>query len=364
VAFDGPGPVHVVDVTTGQEVPSQLVTLADEQGLHARTHLRIEARDLPSMGYKVYEVRSGVGAKLPDAATVADGPAAPAGFRTKILENGQYRLKVESRGAISSWIDKVHGHRELSGKLENGRSTLNDLGQDPASIEVENAGPVSVTLRARGESPLAHESRITLYRNSHRIDIRNEITENFGGTQHWSFAFNIEQPDVWHEEVGAVIRAKLRPDGGHYSPGLSRLDYLTLNHFAAMNAPDGHGVTLSNWDLAFMKLGESEMYGKKAFLDTRTPSIRVLAGGQIDAPQAGIAKQGGDRHFLQRFALSAHESFSARESMMTALEHQNPPVTGWLGSGKAFSGRSDSLAGIDNPNVLLWGIKQAEDGVE
>ena len=72
------------------------------------------------------------------------------------------------------------------------------------------------------------------------------------------------------------------------------------------------------------------MHQGVSYLDTRTPQIQVLAGGQIDAPQAGIAKQGGDQHFLQRFALRTHGGFDATSEMQFALEHQNPLVTEWL----------------------------------
>ena len=41
---------------------------------------------------------------------------------------------------------------------------------------------------------------------------------------------------------------------------MSRLEWLTLNHFADMSGEDGAGVTLSNSDLAFMKLGNSAIH--------------------------------------------------------------------------------------------------------
>jgi alpha-mannosidase len=366
VRFDGKGPVHVVDLMTGEEVPSQIVSLPGEKDLRKQIHLRIEAKDLPPIGYRVYEVRSGAGKKFGEAASVSDVSVSTiiGAIRGKFLENSVYKLRVEERGAISSWVDKTRNNKELAGKLDNGRSTINDLGMDPGAIELENAGPVSVTLRAKGDSPLAHETRITLYRDSRRIDIRNDITENFDSTHHWAFSFNVPSPDIWHEEVGAVIRAKLASDGGHYSADMSRLDYLTLNHFAAMNGPDGAGVTLSNWDLAFMKLGDSQMLGTKAFLDTKTASLQILAGGQIDAPRAGVPKQGGDKHFLQRFALNSHEKYSATESMKFALEHQNPPVAEWVRSGEGYPATTFSLLSSDNPAVLLWSLKVHEDGAE
>ena len=239
---------------------------------------------------------------------------------------------------------------------------MNDLGQDPGVLEVESAGAVSVTLKATGQSPLAHTSRITLFRNSPRIDIRNEITEGFDGTHTWGFTFNLKSPDVRHEEVGAIVRAKLLADGGNYAPTMSRLEWLTLNHFADMSGECGAGVTLSNMDLAFMKLGNSSIHNSISTLDTATPQIQVLAGGQIDAPQAGIAKQGGDTHFLQRFALRTHGGFDAAAAMRFSLEHQNPPITAWLGRGAGLPGNSFSLITNSNSKVLLWALKPAEDG--
>ena len=349
VAYDGSGPVHVIDLTTGAEVPSQFVVLSGN-----RRFLRVEAKDLPPVGYKVFEVMSGKDQSFAPAATVSGSS----------MENSVYQLKLEDRGAIRSLKDKTQGMREFAGSLQNGRLLLNDLGQDPGTLEVENAGPVSVTVKATGASPLAHTSRITLFHNSRRIDLQNEIDENFDGTHTWSFSFNLKQPDVHHEEVGAIIRAKLLADGGQYAPTMSRLEWLTLNHFADMSGEDKAGVTLSNWDLAFMKLGDSTIVDGISRLDVKTPQIQVLAGGQIDAPQAGIAKQGGDTHFLQRFALQTHTGYNPAQAMRFAMEHQNPVVTEWIRAGGTLPEKQYSLISISNPDVLLWALKTAHDGAQ
>lgn len=346
----------MVDVVTGQETPSQFVRLPDPGYPQGRQYLRVLATGIPAAGYKVFEVRDGAGQQF--------GPAASVNVTNGLLENLVYRLKVEDRGAISSILDKSRAGREFAGSGQNGRWRVNDLGLDPGVLEIENAGPVSVTLKATGDSPLAHTSRITLFRDSRRIDIKNEITEGFDGTHTWGFSFNLRSPDVRHEEVGAIVRAKLLADGGQYSPVMSRLEWLTLNHFADMSGEDGAGVTLSNMDCAFMKLGNSGIHEGVSFLDTKTPRIQVLAGGRIDAPQAGIAKQGGDKYFLQRFALQTHGGFDATSAMKFSLEHQNPMVTGWLGAGDEFPASTRSLLTNSNPSVLLWALKPAEDGPE
>jgi alpha-mannosidase len=343
VPYTGPLPIQVVDLTTGGETPSQMVSLPDG----ARV-LRTLASDLPSVGYKVYEVQNGKGHDYSPAALVEGN----------VIENARYRVKVNGNGAIGSQLDKAQNNREFAA------GSLNDLGSDRGRVEVENAGPVSVTLRATADEPLAHVSRITLFRDSGLIEIRNDINQNFDGTHTWGFNFKLTAPDVWHEESGAVIRARTLADGGHYSPTMSCLEWLTLNHFADMSGEDGTGVTLSSSDLAFMKLGGSCTVDGQPRLDTQTAHIQVLAGGQIDGSSLGIRKEGEDTHFLQRFGLRVHQGFNATQAMKFALEHQNPPVAAWLLGGTAYPKKSCSLLSISNPDLLLWALKPADDGVE
>ena len=76
--------------------------------------------------------------------------------------------------------------------------------------------PVSATLKAVSPDPIEHVTRITLLRGMDRVVIDNEIVQNFGETHEWGFGFNLDVPDVWHEETGAVVRAKTSGAGGHY----------------------------------------------------------------------------------------------------------------------------------------------------
>ena len=340
--------VKVVDVSTGAEVPLQIIRAGNQKTL------RILASNVPSMGYKVYEIRPGAPAGISNAATVTGGT----------IENEFYRVSVANDGAITSLIDKTNGNRETVRTI-NGK-VLNDLGGNrTGKLVFENAGAVSVTLRADSTSPVAHTTRITFYRNTNRIDISNQITQNFGDLKTWSYSFNINSPDVWHEEVGAVIRGKLLANDGHYSPRNARYDWLTMNHFADISdgAANNFGVTISNWDAYFMKLGSSVQDS----FDTTTPQINVLSGGQIDGTTLGIQNQGGDSLFTQRFALQTHTAFSQTAAMKFSLEHQNPFVAGMIdGTGtlvRPYPANNFSFVQISDPNVLLWTLKPAEDGI-
>jgi alpha-mannosidase len=344
-AYAGSEPLHVVDLSTGEETPSQRLTI------DGKPYLRVLAENVPSVGYKVFELRPGVGKTFADAATVT-GPT---------IETSIYRIIVDGRGAITSLIDKARDNRELAAVID-GRA-INDFGEGPGQLAVENAGPVSVTLKAVSSATLPHTTRVTLFHNSRRIDIRNEITENFHSTgdspPRWTFSFRLQSPDIWHEEVGAVIRAKLLSAGGHYSPVHARYDWQTLNHFADISGP-GVGVTVANADCLFMKAGRSTVTA----LDASSPQINVLAGGLIDGEKLGISRQGGDSRFLQRFALQTHGTYDQAEAMRFALAHQNPLATGAVtGSSPHYPDTSYSLLSLSDPNVLLWSVKPAEDGI-
>ncbi|NWG74992.1 MAG: hypothetical protein HXY24_10360, partial [Rubrivivax sp.] len=340
--FSSLNPVHVIDLATGEETPSQFVTV------DGQSRLRIMAQNVPSLGYKVYEIQSGAGQTFSDAATIIGG----------VIENQFYQVTVSERGAITSWVDKSRGNRQFV-KTVNGR-VINDLGSSTGTLQVENVGPVTVTLLANASSPLEHTSRITFIRNSRRIEIRNDINQNFSDIYTWGFGFELTNPDVWHEEVGAILRAKLTTQNGHYSPRNARYDWLTINHFADMSGDGNVGVTLSNADCYFMRLGSSDALN----LDVTTPQISPLVGGQVDGPGLGIPDQGGDSHFLQRFALTSHDAFNPVDAMKFAMEHQNPLVAGEVTGGSVYPEASYSFLNIDNPNVLLWALKPHEDGID
>ncbi len=341
-AYDGAGPVHVVSVEDDEETPSQFVM---KEG---RRWLRILAKDVPSVGYKVFEIRAGAGRSFPNEISVGGGE----------IENRYYRVTVDERGAITGWVDKTRGDRQLAAEV-NGRF-INDLGPGAGNLQVESEGPVSTTLLASADSPLAHTSRITLFQDVDRIEIQNDITQNFNATSAWGFGFAIQSPDVHHEEVGAILRARLTTDGGHYSPRNARYDWLTLNHFVDVNQNDEFGVTLSNADCYFMKVGNSTV----GELDTGTPRISVLVGGNDLNGGGALGDQGGEDHFLQRFALKAHAGYDPVSAMKFALEHQNPLAAGRVNGGDDYPEGSYSLLALDNPNVLLWSLKPADDGLE
>jgi alpha-mannosidase len=349
-AYNGDRNIHVRDLSTGEDVPHQFVNFA---GLK---FLRILASDVPATGYKVFEILSGPGSAPTNAAAIVAADNAT-------LENSRVKLTVDSDGAIASLVDKAQSDAEFASVISGLK--LNDFAAYETNgnvIEVENSGPVSVTLKCVSNAGRPHTTRITLYRDSDYVEIRNEITENFSDVRHWAFSFNLASPDVHTEEVGAIIRAKTKAHGGDYADTHARYDYLTLNHFADItDSANLRGVTLANADCAFAKLGHSTATN----LDTTTPQLNVLAGGQVDGSWLGIRGQNGETHFLQRFALRPHGAYDPVAAMKFGLESQNPFVTGAvIGiTNSPYPATNFALLNISDPNVLLWALKPHDDGI-
>ncbi|MCB9302710.1 MAG: glycoside hydrolase [Lewinellaceae bacterium] len=348
VAYDGGPDIKVVDVHTGLEAPHELFTLNGSQ------YLRILAENIPSVGYKVYEIRQETGTSYPNAAAL----------QGNIFENSFYRLTVTSQGVITSLIDKMNGNQELVAPT-NGRY-LNDFGQGNAeggTLTLLHNGPVSATLSCTSPNPLQHTTLITLYAGIDRIDIDNQINDNFGDNiRTYSFSFDFQNPTLRHEELGSVLKAKYISNGGNYAgPGQPiRHDWQTLNHFADIGT-DSRGVVLSNQGAGFMKLGNSSLN----FLDENSAQVNVLIGGRMGGSGPGFANQFGQTEFRNSFALRTRSSaFDGSAAMRFALEHQNPLV------GRAIDTQdgnlppdSFSLLSMSDPNVLLWALKPAEEGV-
>jgi alpha-mannosidase len=190
------------------------------------------------------------------------------------------------------------------------------------------------------------------------VAIDNQITQNFTDVRKWRYAFNLDAPETVHEEVGAIIKARLTGHGGHYSPVNSSYKFQTLNHFASVNEAD-YGITLSNRDCYFMQIGSSTFDS----LDEDANTLNVLAGGQAMLPDKGIDNQDGDSLFHYSFAIGTHTTFSAANEMKFSLEHQNPLVTGTVtGESAKFPAKRYSYLSITDPDVLLWALKPAEEG--
>ncbi len=351
--YQGNFPVKVVDLQSAKEVACQLITKGRKR------YLRIWAENIPSVGYKVFELQKGKPSGRPLAAKVTG----------EYVSNSFYKLRLSPSGAITEIFDKRAGNRLLV-KITGGKY-VNDLGGGDSNkgnpVTVEHAGPVSVTLKAVSEHPIRHTVRITFYANSPRIEIEDSIQANFGDVKTWSFSLNLNNPTTRYEELGAILTAKKETRGGHYAAQNARYDWQTFNHFADMSEK-GYGVTISNLDCSFFKLGQSTVDS----LWENASQLNALAGGRVDKKREdgnylGFENQNGEKDFLYQFAITSHQSdFDALRAMKFSMEHQNPLVTGEITGTKSATASATifSLLSVTDPNILLWSVKPSEEGMD
>lgn len=344
--YNGSSSISVMDKATQQEVPFQLITKKE------KSYLRILASHIPSLGYKVFEIKK---------------KATPSSFSNQLfatdstIENKFYKIKFTAQGVITSLIDKINS-KELVKPID--KLYFNDLGSGTGNegnkIIAENKGPVSVTLVASSYKPLKHTSKLTLFENSDRIEIENYITQNTDAKPvTYSFSCNLIKPDTWHEEAGAILHAKTISQGGHYADTANRVDWLALNHFTDMSDAK-NGVIISNRDAYFMKTGNST----STRLDDSTAQIKILATAQVDN-WLGMVNQDGDSYFEHFLALKPHAgNFDAIAAMRFSLQHQNPLIAGKITGGTGYDEKQFSLLTVSDINALVWALKPAEEGID
>ena len=274
----------IKDLSTNKKVPCEVINRNGETILH------FMANDIPSVGYKVYALYD---------SKKDNEESEHFAFKNNQVETPLYRIKLTNSGVITSMVDKNTGKEWAEEYLNYLGSGDKHAGEE---IGIEYKGDNCLRLVCHSDEPVLHKSRFTFYKDDPRIDIENTIFENFGEPLYWTFSVNVNEPEVWHEEVGAIIKAKKASSGGYYANRMARYDHLTLNHFVDIGN-EQEGLTISNSDCLFFRLGEST----PEFLDENSSVINILIGGQIDKG-LGIIDQDGDSIFTRRsyFEKSPH----------------------------------------------------------
>jgi alpha-mannosidase len=339
IEVTGPGPYVVLDVASGLEVPSQLISDG------AQTMLQFLASDVPSLGYRVYRYAAGTPSAWPAAATVTPG--------SRTIESDLYRVVLGTRGQITEATHKVP---EPDVQLA-GANGMNDFGSGAfASFTAENVGPVSATLRVDLSDP-ARTVRVRLVTGVDRIEIDNVITQNVTGLQTYSFHTNLPGAQIRFEEIGAIARPGLVTEGGDFLQG-ARANRMTLNHFVSFDLEDYH-LVLSNRDAYAMQVNDST----NATFDLTGDEVHVVVMEQ-QTPGAGTADQGGDDLFRNRFAVRGEDGpFDGAEAMRFSFAHQNPLHSVVLPRNQTgpLTAATAGLLSIDADNVVVTAFKPAED---
>ena len=175
-----PAAVRVIDHATGQEALSQVLSAS------GRSLRILFLADVPSVGFKVFEVMPATAQKATAASSLSITPSS--------LQNARYTVKIDANGDVSSIFDKQAGVELLKAPI-----TLQMLSDDSASwpaweilyqsvaaaprtrfaspgVRVVEKGPVRVTLEiSRTAAGSTVTERISLTEGGERVDFANDV---------------------------------------------------------------------------------------------------------------------------------------------------------------------------------------------
>jgi len=219
VKLGGPATaVKVVDASTGEVVPSQIITATGNE-----TKIVFLAR-VPSMGYGVFHVS-------PAVTPAASSPSLR--VSTSSLENNRLSVKIDQNGDIASIYDKDAKHELLKApvmlEMRDNPSpawpaweVLYDTVQAPAReyvsnpiIKVIERGPARVALeitrKAGGSTFVQH---VQLAEGGDRVDVVNNVDWRSPNTElKASFPFTASNPKATYDlGLGTIDRISNEPD--------------------------------------------------------------------------------------------------------------------------------------------------------
>ncbi|MBR0596697.1 glycoside hydrolase family 38 C-terminal domain-containing protein [Sinanaerobacter chloroacetimidivorans] len=337
----------------GNEVPSQIGSIDG----NAVTVLFLA--DMPSVGYKVYDVRpSDSASSLSTGLKVTDST----------LENDYFKVTVNAAGDIASVYDKVNAKELLSApsrlELLNDNSTswpsweilYNDVMASPkgyvsgpADMEIVENGPARVALKVTREyagSTFTQIIRLASGDDAQRIDVDNNVDWNMKATNlKVSFPLSVSNPMATYDlGLGTIQRGN----------NTSKLYEVPAQQWADITDTSGeYGVSILNdckygWD---------------------KPNDNTLRLTLIHTPKAtyGNNKQDtqdfGENRFL--YSIYGHNGDYVDGQTVTQGERVNQPL-------KVFQtvahdgdlGKLASFLTVSNHDVTVKAVKLAEAGDE
>jgi len=283
---------QITDGATGETIPSQYIRENDTGCL------LFVARNVPSLGYKVYTVGD----------SVPTPPQMVWSTNSGGLENKFYRVTCNHSGAIQSIWDKST-NRQIVRPGTQFNLYVNDGTIVTASdVFVENVGPVGGNLWVQVSGlPLNTQSlstRIWLYADLDHIDITNEFAISDAEQEiYYDFSMDLEGPLTFTLEG---------PSTTILTAGRDEFDEARLAHwntfsFIDVSSPD-YGITLFSPDARQAYLGGRLTGNTRPRSDLTNPEILIRVMGHGPFEQDWLDPNGGpvDNPYRYRFSLTTH----------------------------------------------------------
>lgn len=343
------------------------------------------AKDVPSMGYKSYDVILAPGKPV---STLRPAPG-------RAAANARFSVELRANGTVQS-IRDVAANRQLVNN--SGELPFNDLlrveGPDASKVAYPIAPRISVTkgaqmsvitvLRERSLFPI---TRITIYNDLDRVELHNELDPGHmpfvGGNNNWhdsyyfAFPFNVSKDGLKVMRGGQKWFESLPDD---YLPG-ARWDSVTTQHLIGFT--DGRATALAAHRQAFHwvfpgfvstkirpKGAAAEfpaMYtGKFPLPEATIFSRAVREGSQADTHDLGIVdiptvEPGVKGNMVFEYAFAGGGVFDPVTAWRMGSEFDLPLRAQFLDAPPIES--RQSFFGVDQPNVDIVAVKPLSENV-
>ena len=263
--------VKVIDLSTGGEVPLQLLRKRSEGAYWA-----MDVKDIPALGVKTLKIE------------VTDKPAGQEiqSVQKDVMENKFYRLSFDKvTGAIWSLFDKelnrelidsqnpwklgqaIHETLPRRNKYDLTHTSVSDVKIEPGQNgEVWESLKISCELAglepAKDKSPKGLELEIRLYKNEKKIEFRYVAHKQIITTPeatYIAFPFTLPDSRIVFETIGGTLSP------GGQIPGSSS-DWNAAQNFVAVRGKAGQIVVVSDevplWQFGDLNMGKYERYPK------------------------------------------------------------------------------------------------------
>jgi alpha-mannosidase len=368
--------VRIVDISSGKEVPAQLLTKRREGA-----YWILEVSDIPAMGYKAFKVE-----------ILGQAAPAEAGTNVEVLENRFYKIVIDkTSGAINSLYDK-----ELKQEMADNQNPY-DIGQPvretitsrrqmtPAQTTVSN---VKVVAGANGTvwesvniasdlagftkgiegSPKGMELEIRLYKNVKKIEFKymahKEILTD-PEALYVAFPFSLPGSRIVFETIGGTLT-----QGGQL-PGSSS-DWNAAQNFVAVRGKTGQIIVVSNevplWHFSDFNMGKFERYPKqgKPWLyswvmnNYWTTNFRAFQEGGFSWSYQLTSTADTTNTFATKYAWNERNTFPTRTFPAGVNELKSPSMETLKISGSPNAMLINSRPAFKNKGTILLHFREIE----
>ena len=374
VQFDMDKGHELVDLSTGRPVPYEILSSGRDY-----RRIRFLAKDLPSVGYKAYEIKS-----APETQVVSPESV------EKVVENQYYRVALDAKtGSVTSVFDK-----QLNQELVNisspyrfnqylyvtgGDKSPNRSGKPSPAAPLPNysihpAGEgriVSVThppfgivarLQSKGVNTPRIETEMILFDGQKKIEFINRVRKNEVYTKegvYFAFPFAMEHPQFRYEIQNGVVDPRR-----DQMPGAGK-EWFSVQHWVAADE-DGLSVALVPLDASLVCLGDIfRATWPKQFGERPGTIFSYVMNNYWDTNYA--AGQGGD--FTFRYVLVSGHHMAPADLSRIGWEEMTPAEVDRISqqdkaidSPRPLPATQESFVQVNQPNVVLVTWKMAENG--